>query len=125
MLLLDLLADEEQMAVRRQMVALLSVLARGRLSLLAAHIADPRWYVARNVATAMGQMRDPVAVPYLKSALQHQDLRVRKEALAALSAVGTPEAVAVLTQAQHHPDAATRAAASHWLKAGGQTQAPS
>jgi len=125
MLLLDLLADEEQMAVRRQMVALLSVLARGRLSLLAAHIADPRWYVARNVATAMGQMRDPVAVPYLKSALQHQDLRVRKEALAALSAVGTPEAVAVLTQAQHHPDAATRAAASHWLKASGQTQAPS
>lgn len=120
LLLLDLLADEERMAVRRQLVALLSVLARGRLSLLAAHVADPRWYVARNVATAMGQMRDPASVPYLKSALQHQDIRVRKEALAALSAVGTPEAVAVLTETQRHPDAATRAAASHWLKAVGQ-----
>jgi hypothetical protein len=120
LLMLDLLADEERMPVRRQMVALLSVLARGRLPLLAAHVADPLWYVARNVATAMGQMRDPAAVPYLKSALQHQDIRVRKEALAALSAVGTPEAVAVLTEAQRHPDAATRAAASHWLKAVGQ-----
>lgn len=120
LLLLDLLADEERMAVRRQLVALLSVLARGRLSLLAAHVADPRWYVARNVATAMGQMRDPASVPYLKSALQHQDIRVRKEALAALSAVATPEAVAVLTATQRHPDAATRAAALHWLKAVGQ-----
>jgi HEAT repeat protein len=124
MLLLDLLADEERMAIRRQMVALLSVLARGRVSLLAAHVADPRWYVARNVATAMGQMRDPAAVPYLKSALQHQDLRVRKEALAALSAVGTPEAVVVLTETQRHPDAATRAAASHWLKAAGPADTP-
>lgn len=125
LLLLDLLADEERMPVRRQMVALLSVLARGRLSSLAAHVADPRWYVARNVTTAMGQMRDPAAVPYLKSALQHQDIRVRKEALAALSALGTPEAVAVLTETQRHPDAATRAAASHWLKAVGQPPTPS
>jgi hypothetical protein len=124
MLLLDLLADEERLAVRRQMVALLAILARGRLSLLAAHVADPRWYVARNVATAMGQMRDRAAVPYLKSALQHQDIRVRKEALAALSAIGTPEAVAVLTETQRHPDAATRAAASHWLKAVGQPPTP-
>jgi HEAT repeat protein len=63
-------------------------------------------------------------VPYLKSALQHQDLRVRKEALAALSAVGTPEAVVVLTETQRHPDAATRAAASHWLKAAGPADTP-
>ncbi|OLC28362.1 MAG: hypothetical protein AUH31_09360 [Armatimonadetes bacterium 13_1_40CM_64_14] len=125
LLLLDLLTDEERMAVRRQLVALLSILARGRLSLLATHVADPRWYVARNVATAMGQMRDPAAVPYLKSALQHQDIRVRKEALAALSSVGTREAVAVLTETQRHPDAATRAAASHWLKAVGQPPMPS
>jgi hypothetical protein len=125
LLLLDLLADEERMPVRRQIVTLLSILAHGQLSVLGAHVADPRWYVARNVATAMAQMRDPATVRYLKSALQHQDVRVRKEALAALSAVGTPEAINVLTEAQRHPDAATRAAASHWLKAGGQPQTPS
>jgi hypothetical protein len=119
LLLLDLLADEERLPVRRQIVTLLSILAHGQLSVLAAHVADPRWYVARNVVTAMAQMRDPATVRYLKSALQHQDVRVRKEALQALSAVGTPEAISVLTEAQHHPDAATRAAAAHWLKAGG------
>jgi hypothetical protein len=116
LLLLDLLADEERMPVRRRIVTLLSVLARGQVSLLAPHVVDPRWYVARNVATAMAEMRDPAAVPYLKSALQHQDLRVRKEALAALAAVRTREALTVLTEAQQHPDAATRAAAAHWRK---------
>jgi hypothetical protein len=125
LLLLDLLADEERMPVRRQIVTLLSTLAHGQLSVLAAHVADPRWYVARNVVTAMAQMRDPASARYLKSALQHQDVRVRKEALAALSAVGTPEAIRVLTEAQRHPDAVTRAAASHWLKAGGPPQTPS
>ncbi len=116
LLLLDLLADEERMPVRRRIVTLLSALARGQVRLLAPHVMDPRWYVARNVVTAMAQMRDPAVVPHLKSALHHQDLRVRKEALAALSAVGTPEALTVLTEAQRHPDAATRAAAAHWLK---------
>lgn len=120
LLLLDLLADEERLPVRRQIVALLSVLSRGRLPMLALHLVDPRWYVARNVATTMGQMRDPAAIPYLKSALQHQDIRVRKEALAALSAVGTPEAIHALAEAQRHSDPATREAATHWLKAVGQ-----
>ncbi len=114
-LLLELLADEERMPIRRRIVSLVTALARTQIPLLAEHLADPRWYVARNVVTALAEIGDPALVPYMKTALRHQDLRVRKEALAALGSLRTPEAIAVLEDAIRHPDPQTRAAATHWL----------
>src|SRR5256712_502295 len=116
--LLELLADEARLHERRQLVTLLAVLARNQPGLLAAHLTDPRWYVARNVVTALAEMGTPALVPYTKTALQHEDLRVRKEAIAALGMLGTPEARAALTDALRHPDAETRASAANWLNAG-------
>lgn len=114
-LLLEVLADEERMPIRRRIVSLLTVLARNQIPLLAEHLSDPRWYVARNVVTALAEIGDPALVPYMKAALRHPDLRVRKEALAALGSLGTPEAIAILEDAVRHPDPQTRAAATHWL----------
>lgn len=121
--LLEVLADEARLHERRQLVTLLAVLARDRPALLAAHLTDPRWYVARNVVTALAEMGSSALVPYAKTALQHGDLRVRKEAIAALGTLGTPEATATLTEVLHHPDAETRAFAAHWLNAGKAPQA--
>lgn len=115
LLLLELLADEERMPIRRRIVSLLTVLARNQIPLLAGHLTDPRWYVARNVVTALAEIGDPALVPYMKAALRHQDLRVRKEALAALGSLRTPEAIVILEDAIRHPDPQTRAAATHWL----------
>jgi len=123
-LLLELLADEERMPVRRRILALLTGLARTRIPLLAEHLADPRWYVARNVVTALAGTGDPALIPYMKTALRHPDLRVRKEALAALGALRTPDAIALLHDATRHPDPSTRAAAAHWLQAAGASPPP-
>lgn len=114
-LLLNLLADEDSLSVRREIVSLLGILARTQIPLLAQHLGDARWYVARNVVTVLAEMHDPSLVPHLTSALRHQDLRVRKEALQALGGLSTPDAVAALETAIHHPDPETRAAAAHWL----------
>ena len=116
--LLELLADEARLHERRQLVTLLAVLARDQPALLGTHLTDPRWYVARNVVTALAEMGTPALVPYAKTALQHADLRVRKEAIAALGTLGTPEARATLTDVLRHPDAETRASAANWLNAG-------
>lgn len=113
-MLLELLADEDRLHIRRGLVLLLAALARDHVPLLAEHLTDPRWYVARNVVTTLGEMRDPACIPYFKAALQYNDLRVRKEALAALGGLGTAEAVAALAEALRHPDAETRAAAARW-----------
>ncbi len=115
-LLLDLLADEERLPVRREIVSLLAVLARTQLPLLAQYLGDSRWYVARNVVTALAEMRDPALVPYLRAAVQHRDVRVRREALQALGGLNTPDALAALEAALHHPDAETRTAAAHWVR---------
>lgn len=115
-LLLNLLADEDRLSIRRQIVSLLVILARTEIPLLAQHLGDARWYVARNVVTVLAEMHDPSLVPHLTSALRHQDLRVRKEALQALGGLSTPDAVAALESALHHPDPETRAAAAHWVR---------
>lgn len=115
--LLEVLADETRLHERRQLVTLLAALAHGRPALLGVHLADPRWHVARNVVTALAEIGSPALVPYAKMALQHGDLRVRKETIAALGTLETPEAQAALTDALHHPDAETRASAAHWLNA--------
>jgi hypothetical protein len=115
--LLELLADEERLTVRRSLVAVLAEAAAGHLAVLGEHLSDPRWYVARNVVTALGWTGDPAAVPYLKAAVHHPDLRVRAEALAALAELDTPEARQVLQEATRHPDPQTRDAATRWLRA--------
>lgn len=116
--LVELLAAETRLHERRQLVALLAVVARHRPALLGVHLTDPRWHVARNVMTALAEMGGPGLVGYAKTALQHEDLRVRKEAIAALGTLGTPEARAALNEALRHPDVETRTSAAQWLNVG-------
>lgn len=118
-MLLELLADDERLQVRREIVSMVASVARGHAALVGEHLMDPRWYVARNVVTTLGEMRDPQTVPYLRAALHHTDLRVRREALQTLAALQTPDARAVLQEALAHSDAATRVAAAHWISTTG------
>jgi hypothetical protein len=123
LLLLELLAEENRLHVRREIVTQLQVLARGRIHLLTAHLVDPRWYIVRNVATVLGSTADPEAVPYLRVAFAHADARVRKEALHALAQIRTPDAVSLMIQGLAHPDPETQQAAAHWLGMTGSPQA--
>ncbi|HET6780473.1 MAG TPA: HEAT repeat domain-containing protein, partial [bacterium] len=115
LLLLELVAEESRMHVRREIVTQLESLARGRIQLLTAHLVDPRWYIARNVVAVLGSVGDPEAVPYLRVALAHADARVRREALHALAQIRTPDAVVLMIQGLRHSDPETQQAAAHWL----------
>lgn len=121
LLLLELVAEESRLHVRREIVEQLQSLARGRIQLVSAHLVDPRWYIARNVVTVLGSTADPEAVPFLRVALAHADARVRKEALHALAQIHTSGAISLMIQALAHPDPETQQAAVHWL---GLTDSP-
>ncbi|MBI2972262.1 MAG: HEAT repeat domain-containing protein [Armatimonadetes bacterium] len=121
LLLLEFVAEESRLSVRREIVDQLQALARGRIQLLAAHLVDPRWYIARNVVTVLGATGQPEAAPYLRAALSHADVHVRKEALHALAQIRTTEAVGLMAQALAHSDPQTQQAAAHWL---GMTGSP-
>jgi hypothetical protein len=55
------------------------------IQVLIHHLGDSRWYVVRNAADLLGEMSANEAEPKLSDLLQHDDDRVRKAAVSALS----------------------------------------
>jgi len=55
-------------------------------------LGHPQWYVVRNAASLLGEMRAPQADKALARLLEHRDERVREAAAAALSRIDTPTA---------------------------------
>ena len=56
-------------------------------------LGDPRWYVVRNAAELLGEMKSTEAEPELTKLLQHRDDRVRTAAAAAIAKLGGTAAV--------------------------------
>ncbi|WP_439643385.1 HEAT repeat domain-containing protein [Gemmatimonas sp.] len=52
--------------------------------------ASPTWFVARNAAGLVGEMKSQSAIPDLSRLLKHSDLRVRIAAVVALGHIGGP-----------------------------------
>jgi len=96
--ILRLLADSK---VRRERFAYLDVLRRmpQGVDQLVHMLGHPEWYVARNVADLMGDVRLEEAVPGLGRLLGHADPRVRLAAAIALAKIGTPATVELLRRA--------------------------
>lgn len=122
-LLLELMAEEERLHVRREIVSLLRTFAQDRIHMLADHLVDPRWHIARNVVTVLGGIGTPEVVPYLRGAMAHEDVHVRREALAALGQLRTTESVDVLVDALRRSDPEMREGAAYWLGMTGLSQA--
>ncbi|MDH4139910.1 MAG: HEAT repeat domain-containing protein [Coriobacteriia bacterium] len=90
--LLEVLADEPDMAARKALIDLISELAPSFIDELAQRVTDPRWYVVRNVVAILGRTRRPEILPALERTLRHSDDRVRRETIRALS--GVPDSLA-------------------------------
>ncbi len=98
--LVDALATEESPALRRPLIELVGAVGTKHPQPLIAGLGDPRWFVARNLATALGRTGRPEAVDALRAARDHSDYRVRGEAMRSLVRLlreqGTTELVAAL-----------------------------
>jgi HEAT repeat protein len=55
-------------------------------------LGHPQWYIVRNAASLLGEMREPQADQALARLLEHRDERVREAAAAALSRIDTATA---------------------------------
>ncbi len=94
---------EKPVVNRRHLVDFLGMAGRGDARLLTARLADPRWFIVRNVATAIGRAGRVTALPALESSMNHEDDRVRVEVLRAIAILrgddSTPSVVAALADA--------------------------
>lgn len=75
------------------------------LPVLLEHLQDERWYVVRNAVAILGDIRDPAATGPMKPILGHQDIRVRRETVRALTRIGGQSATGVLLQLLEEEDA--------------------
>jgi hypothetical protein len=110
--LLDLLAEASG---RRERKCLLNVLGSDRLLPLAEvkdRMADPRWFVVRNLVVLLGLSDGRCPPDYLLPVLHHTDERVRLEAVRSLAALSSFRAAILLTSALTDQSSPVRVAAA-------------
>ncbi len=113
--LLELLADEVDMSLRKSLVGLIASLGGSHLDELGARTDDPRWYFVRNVASILGSTHDEGALPYLERTLRHADARVRRESMRAVAEIGGPRAQELLVNALGDADPRNVTLAARYL----------
>jgi HEAT repeat protein len=85
--LLEVLAEETDMAARKALIDLISGSAKNYIPELGARLGDRRWYLVRNVISILASTRSPEALTYLQRTLRHSDARVRRETIRGLAAI--------------------------------------
>jgi hypothetical protein len=113
--LLEMLADEPDMALRKSMVELISSVADQHVEEVGRHVNDGRWYFVRNVVSILGATKRSESVPFLGRTLRHTDARVRRESVRALAGTPDPRAADLLVNALSDADSGNVMLAARYL----------
>jgi hypothetical protein len=112
---LEQLAVEEDPGRRRMLIDIVTEIARVDIRSVLPGLADPRWYVVRNIVIALGKSGRKAAGEPLSRLIRHDDHRVRIEALRALLPCLGPAAVDHLIDALGDSHVRVRASATDLL----------
>jgi HEAT repeat protein len=117
-LLLDLLVGAPTFAERRAYMMALGKLGEGTNNVIAM-LNHHQWYVVRNVADLIAELRLEEAIPELGKVADHEDARVRKSVAVALARIGTPAAARHLHVSLRDADPQVRMTVASELKGSG------
>ncbi len=121
--LLQALAEEEDLLVRKAIVEIVTRIGRVAVPTILENLADSRWYMVRNMITVLGSLGMPDLAPHVASTLSHPDLRVKKEAIKALSRIPHPSAVTALCELCFFPEETVALTATAALSSKKETEA--
>lgn len=102
--LLEVLAEEQDMAARKALIDLISSSARNYIPELGARLTDSRWYLVRNVVAILASTHSTDALPFFQRTLRHSDARVRRETIRGLASIRVAMADSILTAALSDAD---------------------
>ena len=102
--LLHALADEEDLLIRKAIVEIVTRIGRAAVPAILENLNDSRWYMVRNLINVLGSLGIPDLAPHVAATLSHPDLRVKKEAIKALSKIPHPSAVKTLCELCFFPE---------------------
>jgi len=96
--------EHEPGALRRRRICDLLVDVAVDPGRLAPYLTTSSWYVARNLAYVLGELRDPNGIALLGTLGRHEEYRVRREVIDALRKIPGERSRAALRSFVHDPD---------------------
>jgi hypothetical protein len=121
--IIESLGEERQVGRRFRLIRLLKALDEIAVEPLKKALLDPRWFLVRNAAGVLGEIKNPGSVSALSGLLAHSEPRVRKEAVQALGAIATPRALEGVVKALEDDDEPVRFKAVEVLRTSGSSKA--
>lgn len=111
---LDLLVEAPTYAERRAYLAALRQMEEGA-DVVAGLLSHREWFVVRNAADLVGELRVEEAVSALGEVVSHGDARVRRSVGIALAKIASPSTVRFLSRVLKDPDASVRIAVAQQI----------
>ena len=96
--LVKLLGELKNSKTRRLFCDALPEIGKNAIEVFTPFIEDRRWYLVRNIVYILGRIGKEQALPYIQKTLNHEDLRVKREAIQALGLIGGQKAVGLLVR---------------------------
>ncbi|OGP89353.1 MAG: hypothetical protein A2156_07940 [Deltaproteobacteria bacterium RBG_16_48_10] len=120
--LVKLLGELKNSKARRVFCDALSKIGKDATELFIPFMEDRRWFLVRNIVYILGRIGKEQSLPYIQKAFNHEENRVRREAIQALGLIGGPKTVGLLVKALTDNDVRIRCMAAINLgKAGKKT----
>ncbi len=96
--LMELLASENSAAKRKLLHEVLVRSGPASLPIVNKYLSDDRWFVVRNAVALLGDIRSQESLAELTLLLQHDEIRIRRETIRALTRIGGKRAINILLQ---------------------------
>ncbi len=110
--LIKLLGELKNSKARRIFCDALSDIGKNSIELFTPFIDDRRWYLVRNITYILGRIGKEQSFPYIQKVFNHEENRVRREAVQALGLIGGPKAIGLLVRALTDNDVRIRCMAA-------------
>jgi HEAT repeat protein len=110
--LIKLLGELKNSKTRRVFCDALSEIGKNAVDLITPFVDDRRWFLVRNITYILGRIGKEQSLPYILKAFNHEEIRVRREAVQALGLIGGSKAVGILVRALTDEDVRIRCMAA-------------
>jgi hypothetical protein len=118
--LIKLLGELKNSKARRVFCDALAEIGKNAIELFTPFVDDRRWYLVRNIVYILGRIGKEQSLPYVQKAFNHEDIRVRREAIQALGLIGGQRAIGLLVKSLTDNDVRIRCMAAINLGKGGK-----
>jgi len=110
--LIKLLGELKNSKARRVFCDALAEIGKNAIEVFTPFVDDRRWFLVRNIIYVLGRIGKEQSLPYIQKAFNHEEIRVRREAVQALGLIGGAKAIGLLAKALTDNDVRIRCMAA-------------